>query len=491
MSLFFKSAHELQKMLQEREISVEEVILQQFERIEAVEDQVRAFVTLTKEQALSQAKELDQSLTMGENLTSLTGIPIALKDNLLTRGIKTTCSAKILEEFIPPYTATVVERLQQAGGIFVGKTNMDEFAMGSSTENSAFFPSKNPWDLTRVPGGSSGGSAVAVASGEAVLALGSDTGGSIRQPAAFCGIVGLKPTYGVISRYGLVAFASSLDQIGPLTRDVTDCALMMNHLVGHDGKDSTSTAYRSVDFLKDLVTDVQGLKIGIPVEYFGLGIDSEIKQRITECIQLLVELGAVAEQVSLIHTDAALSAYYILASAEASSNLARYDGVRYGQRAQRADDLHEMYSATRSAGFGSEVKRRIMLGTYALSSGYYDAYYLKAQKVRTLVKTDFEQVFDQYDVLISPTTPTTAFQLGENIDNPLAMYMSDICTVPINMAGIPAISLPVGFDSLGLPIGLQIIGKHFAESTLFKVAYTLEQALGVKERTYDQLITLA
>lgn len=487
MSLFLKAAHELQTMLRKREISAEELINQQLARIDAVEDQVKAFLTLSTDQALQKAREIDQRLTKNADFEDLIAIPIALKDNLLTAGIRTTCSAKILEDFVPPYTATAVRALEAAGGIFVGKTNMDEFAMGSSTENSAFFPTHNPWDLTRVPGGSSGGSAAAVASGEAVLALGSDTGGSIRQPAAFCGIVGLKPTYGLISRYGLVAYASSLDQIGPLTRDVTDCALMMNHLVGHDLKDSTSLPHQVEDFTKDLITDVKGLKIGIPTEYFTTGIDAEISQQIRKCIQLLVNFGAVADQVSLAHTEAALSAYYILASGEASSNLARYDGVRYGQRAHTVDDLQEMYRTTRSEGFGPEVKRRIMLGTYALSSGYYDAYYLKAQKVRTLVKTDFDQAFEQYDILISPTTPTTAFKLGENIDDPLAMYMSDICTVPINMAGIPAISIPIGFDSSGLPIGLQIMAKHFNEPTLFRVAYTLEQALRVKKRDDHQL----
>ncbi|AZR72066.1 aspartyl/glutamyl-tRNA amidotransferase subunit A [Anoxybacter fermentans] len=482
MALYFKTAHELRDMIWNREISVEELINAQFERIEEVEDKVKSYVTLNKEGALKKARELDEVIGRGEELGDLTGIPIAIKDNICTKGIRTTCSSRILENFIPPYNATVVEKLEKANTVMIGKTNLDEFAMGSSTENSAFFPTHNPWDLERVPGGSSGGSAAAVASGEAVISLGSDTGGSIRQPAAFCGIVGMKPTYGFVSRYGLVAFASSLDQIGPFTRDVTDCALVMNYLAGHDDRDSTSALKEPEDFTKALVADVKGLNIGVPKEYFGEGIDTEIINKINECIKLLVKLGADAEEVSMPHTEAALPAYYIIAPAEASSNLARYDGVRYGYRAENTRGLLDMYNTTRSEGFGPEVKRRIMLGTYALSSGYYDAYYLKAQKVRTLIKDDFDRAFSKYDVLISPTTPTTAFKLGENVDNPLAMYMSDICTVPINLAGVPAISIPVGFDSNGLPIGLQIIGKHFAEATILRVAYTLEQELRVKDK---------
>ncbi|MCK4261262.1 MAG: Asp-tRNA(Asn)/Glu-tRNA(Gln) amidotransferase subunit GatA [Halanaerobiales bacterium] len=481
MALYFKTAHNLLDLIQSREISVEEIIKAQFERIIAVEGQIKSYIYINKEEAFERARELDKRIKRGdENLGGLAGIPIAIKDNVCTKGIRTTCASKMLENFVPPYDATVVGRLAQADSIMIGKTNLDEFAMGSSTENSAFFPTTNPWDIERVPGGSSGGSAAAVAAGEAVISLGSDTGGSIRQPAAFCGVVGLKPTYGRVSRYGLIAFASSLDQIGPVTRDVTDCALVMNHLVGHDAKDSTSAPYKKEDFKEALVADVKGLKIGVPIDYFGQGIDTEIIAKIKDSINKLVKLGAETAEISMPHTNTALSAYYIIAPAEASSNLARFDGVRYGYRAENARDLIDMYSTTRSEGFGDEVKRRIMLGTYALSSGYYDAYYLKAQKVRTLIKGDFDRAFEKFDVLITPTTPTTAFKKGINKD-PLAMYKSDICTVPINLAGIPAISIPVGFDSNGLPIGVQIIGRNFDESTLLRVAYTLEQELGIKD----------
>lgn len=482
MELYYKTAHELNDLLLSKEISAEELIKTHFLRIEAIDDQLKSFITLNKKQALIKAREADKKIARGEkDADDLVGIPIAYKDNISTKNLLTTCGSKMLENFVPPYDATVVERLEKAGVILVGKTNLDEFAMGSSTENSAFFTTKNPWDLTRVPGGSSGGSAAAVAMGEAVLGLGSETGGSIRQPAAFSGVVGLKPTYGLVSRYGLVAFASSLDQIGPLARDVKDCALLTNYLAGHDPADSTSAQVESVDFKKALVTDVKDLRIGIPSEYFTQGVDTEISERIKECVQILLSLGANADEVSLPHTVAALPTYYIIAPAEASSNLARFDGVRYGYRAETSN-LTDMYTLTRSQGFGAEVKRRIMLGTYALSSGYYDAYYLKAQKVRTLIKNDFDQVFKKFDVLITPTTPTTAFKLGENINNPLAMYMSDVLTVTANLAGIPAISIPVGFDSNGLPIGLQIMSKHFNEATLFRVAYTLESKLKIKNQ---------
>lgn len=483
MALYMKTAHELRDLLRAREISVEDVVKAQYTRIGEIDEKVKAFVTLEEEAALAKARELDHTFGQGEELPSdLTGIPVAYKDNLCTKGVRTTCSSKMLETYIPPYDATVVERLEKAGTVMLGKTNMDEFAMGSSTENSAFFTTRNPWDLTRVPGGSSGGSAAAVAAGEAVFSLGSDTGGSIRQPAAFCGVVGLKPTYGYVSRYGLVAFASSLDQVGPFTRDVTDCAMVMNHLAGHDCKDSTSAPEEPDDLTRALKTEVKGLKIGIPVEYFSQGVDPEIVAAVQACIQQLVRLGAEAEEISMSYTDAALPAYYIIAPAEASSNLARLDGVRYGYRTADEEGLYEMYSRTRSEGFGAEVKRRIMLGTYALSSGYYDAYYLKAQKVRTLIKADFDRAFASYDVLITPTTPTTAFAMGENAANPLAMYMSDVLTVPINMAGVPAISLPIGWDAKGLPIGVQLIGKYFSEATLLRVAYTLEQDLNIVGR---------
>jgi aspartyl-tRNA(Asn)/glutamyl-tRNA(Gln) amidotransferase subunit A len=480
MALYMKTAHELRDLFRAREISVEDVVKAQFARIADMDDAVKAYVTLNPTAALTKARELDGIFAQGSGVPSdLAGIPVAYKDNLCTKGVRTTCSSRMLENYTPAYDATVVERLEKAGTVMLGKTNLDEFAMGSSTENSAFFTTRNPWDLTRVPGGSSGGSAAAVAAGEAVFALGSDTGGSIRQPAAFCGVVGLKPTYRSVSRYGLVAFASSLDQVGPLTRDVTDCALVMNQLAGHDCKYATSSPEEPSDLTQALQADVKGLRIGIPVEYFSQGVDPEIVAKVQECIQRLVRLGAEAEEISMPYTDAALPTYYIIAPAEASSNLARFDGVRYGYRTPEGQGLFEMYSRTRSEGFGAEVKRRIMLGTYALRSGYYDAYYLKAQKVRALIKADFERAFESYDVLITPTTPTTAFAMGENLANPLAMYMSDVLTVPMNLAGVPAISVPVGWDAQGLPIGLQIIGAHFSEATLLRVAYTLEQELQI------------
>ncbi len=482
MELFRKSGRELSAMMLKREISVEDLLRAHLCRIEQIENKVKAFITITEERALKLARELDRQLASGamdDRLSDLWGIPIGLKDNLLTRGIRTTSGSKMLAEYFPPYDATVVERLTRGGTILMGKTNLDEFAMGSSTENSAFYPTRNPWDLTRVPGGSSGGSAAAVAAGEVVLALGSDTGGSIRQPAAFCGIVGLKPTYGSVSRYGLIAFASSMDQIGPLTRDVTDSALVLNQLIGYDPRDSTSVRRGTEDFTQALITDVKDIKLGVPQEYFEQNIHPEISQLTYKAIRILEKLGAQVEEVSLPHTEMALPTYYILAPAEASSNLSRFDGIRFGKRAHEVTDLNDLYSLTRSEGFGSEVKRRIMLGTYTLSVGYYDQYYRKAQKVRTLIIEDFARVFANFDVLISPTTPTTAFKLQENLQNPLAMYKSDILTVPANLAGIPAISIPIGFDSTGLPIGLQILGKHFAEATLLRVAYTLEQELGL------------
>lgn len=409
--------------------------------------------------------------------TPLTGIPIAVKDNICTAGIRTTCASRILENFIPPYESTVTQRLKKAGYILTGKTNMDEFAMGSSTENSAFGVTKNPWDISRIPGGSSGGSAAAVAADECIAALGSDTGGSIRQPAALCGVVGLKPTYGMVSRFGLVAFASSLDQIGPITKTVYDAALIMNFIAGHDPKDSTSAPYPPKDFTRDLGRDIKGLKIGIPEEYFIEGTDKEVKDAVLSAVKILEDMGAVAIRISLPHTGYAVATYYILATSEASSNLARYDGVKYGLRI-RGEDLIDMYMKTRSEGFGEEVKRRIMLGTYALSSGYYEAYYRKAQQVRTLIKKDFEDAFKSVDVIITPTSPTPAFKIGERISDPLKMYLSDIFTISVNLAGIPAISIPCGFSSENLPIGLQIMGKHFDEETILQVAYAYEQATG-------------
>ncbi|MEW6423469.1 MAG: Asp-tRNA(Asn)/Glu-tRNA(Gln) amidotransferase subunit GatA [Bacillota bacterium] len=474
MELYYLTAHELHDLLVGREISAEELCKAYFKRIEAVEDKLKAYVTVTKESALARAKEIDRQIAAGDRSAPLAGIPVAVKDNLCTEGVRTTCSSKILYNFIPPYNATVINKLNAAGAIILGKTNMDEFAMGSSTENSGFFPTHNPWDLERVPGGSSGGSAVAVAAGEAAAALGSDTGGSIRQPAAFCGIVGLKPTYGAVSRFGLVAFASSLDQIGPLTRDVTDCALVMNAIAGHDPLDTTSAPGPVPDYTAYLQNDGRGLKIGVPKEYMGEGISPAVKQVIEQALGTLAGLGAEIEETSLPHSEYALPAYYLIAPAEASSNLARYDGVRYGYRAGGAADVVDMFMKTRSLGFGPEVKRRIMLGTYALSAGYYDAYYLKALKVRTLIKQDFDRAFARYDVLLSPTTPSPAFKQGEKVADPLQMYMSDICTLSVNLAGLPGISIPAGFAD-GLPVGMQLIGKPFDEGTLLRVAYTFEQ----------------
>ncbi|RKO66983.1 Asp-tRNA(Asn)/Glu-tRNA(Gln) amidotransferase subunit GatA [Desulfofundulus salinus] len=474
MELYYLTAHELHDLLVKKEISAEEICRAVFDRIDAVEDKIKAYVTLTRDRAFARAREIDRKIAAGEEIPPLAGIPVAIKDNMCTRGVRTTCSSKILYNFVPPYNATVVEKLEAAGTVMVGKTNMDEFAMGSSTENSGFFVTANPWDLERVPGGSSGGSAAAVAAGEAITALGSDTGGSIRQPAALCGVVGLKPTYGAVSRYGLVAFASSLDQIGPFTRDVTDCALMLNAICGHDPMDSTSAPQDIPDFTSCLRDDVKGLKIGVPREYMGEGIDPAVKEIIGQAIKLLASLGAEVEETTLPHSRYALPTYYLIAPAEASSNLARYDGVRYGYRAEDARDVVDMFMKTRSQGFGPEVKRRIMLGTYALSAGYYDAYYLKALKVRTLIKQDFDRAFEKFDVLLAPTAPSPAFKRGEKTDDPLQMYMSDICTLAVNLAGIPGISIPAGFVD-GLPVGLQLIGRPFGEGTLLRVAYTFEQ----------------
>ncbi|MDD4050175.1 MAG: Asp-tRNA(Asn)/Glu-tRNA(Gln) amidotransferase subunit GatA, partial [Candidatus ainarchaeum sp.] len=441
-----------------------------YSRIDTVEGKISAFNCLTKEAALKKAKELDDTGLKGE----LSGMPIALKDNICTEGVKTTCSSKILENFVPPYNATVVELLQSEGMIPVGKTNLDEFAMGSSTENSAFKTTKNPWDTKRIPGGSSGGSAAAVAADEAPLALGSDTGGSIRQPASFCGVVGLKPTYGRVSRYGLIAFASSLDQIGPLTKDVTDAALLMNVIAKYDRRDSTSADVKTPDYKKSLIKDVKGLKIAIPKELMGEGIEENTKKAVLEALKAFEKMGATFKEVSLPSLKFALATYYIIAPAEASSNLSRYDGVHYGHRSEKQNDLMDMYLNTRKEGFGPEVKRRIIIGTYALSSGYYDAYYLKAQKVRTLIKQDFDDTFRDFDVILSPTTPSSAFKVGEKVSDPLSMYLSDIATIPINLAGIPAISIPCGFDN-DLPVGLQIMGKAFDEETLFRAAFSYEQ----------------
>lgn len=469
------TAHELSELLQRGEVTSVEIVTEVLARLEEVEDRVRAYVTLTREQALAEARAIDERRQRGEPLGPLAGIPIAHKDVLCTKGVRTTCSSRILENFVPPYDATVVARGKEAGLILIGKTNMDEFAMGSSTENSAFFPTHNPWDLDRVPGGSSGGAAAAVAAQETILATGSDTGGSIRQPAAFCGIAGLKPTYGRVSRYGLIAFASSLDQVGPLTKDVTDTALLMNVIAGHDPLDSTSANLPRPDFTQCLTGEVKGLKIGLIREFMGEGIEREVVEAIEGALEVFEDLGAICEEVSLPHAEYGLATYYIIAPAEASSNLARYDGVQYGHRTKGPADIIAMYRRSREEGFGREVKHRIMLGTYALSAGYYDAYYLKALKVRTLIRRDFERAFEAFEVLICPTSPTVAFKLGERVDDPLQMKMADICTIPISLAGVPAISLPCGF-SQGLPVGMQIIGRPFDEETVLRAAYAYEQA---------------
>jgi len=473
MDLSALSAAELHTLLADKEVSATELTRAFLENIKARDQRIGAYLTVTEEEALRQAAVVDRRLAAGEKAGPLTGIPMALKDNLCTEGIRTTCASKMLADFIPSYDATVVARLREAGTILLGKLNMDEFAMGSSTENSAFAQTRNPWNLQHVPGGSSGGAAAAVAADEAVFALGSDTGGSIRQPAGFCGVVGLKPTYGVVSRYGLVAYASSLDQIGPLTKTVQDSALVMNVIAGHDALDSTSIPLEKPDYTDFLVDDIKDLKIGVPREYMVEGIDPEVLRVMHEAIRTLENLGAKVDECSLPHTEYAMPAYYLVATAEASSNLARYDGVRYGYRAANAEDIVGMFKKTRAEGFGAEVKRRIMLGTYALSSGYYDAYYLKALRVRTLIKRDFDAAFATYDVLLSPIAPTPAFKFGEKAD-PLSMYLSDICTIPVNLAGIPAISVPAGFAH-GLPVGIQLMGKPLAEGTLYRVAYTFEQ----------------
>jgi aspartyl-tRNA(Asn)/glutamyl-tRNA(Gln) amidotransferase subunit A len=465
--------HEARRLLQENKLSSVELTEAYLERIRRVEPKVRAFVAVTGDLALAQARRADALIAAGRG-KSLTGIPIGIKDVICTRGMRTTCSSRMLENFVPPYDATVMEKLNAEGAVMVGKANMDEFAMGSSTENSAFFATHNPWDLERVPGGSSGGSAVAIAAGECAGALGSDTGGSIRQPAGFCSVVGLKPTYGRVSRYGLVAFASSLDQIGPLTQDVTDGALMMNVISGHDRRDSTSVPEPVPDYTQSLKTELKGMRLGIPREYYIEGMQLGVAAVMKTALKKLEELGAEMEEVSLPHTPYALAVYYIIAPSEASANLARYDGVKYGY-SYKGDTMWESLEKTRENGFGAEVKRRIMLGTYALSAGYYDAWYVKAQKVRTLIRREFDAVFEKCDALITPTSPTVPFKIGEKTDDPLAMYLSDVCTLPVNIAGVPGISIPAGFVD-GLPVGMQIIGRNFSEETLFRVAYAYEQA---------------
>jgi aspartyl-tRNA(Asn)/glutamyl-tRNA(Gln) amidotransferase subunit A len=468
--------HEAHQLLKTKQLSSEELTKACLERINQIESKVRALVTITDKQAIKQARKADELIASGNDVNPLIGIPALIKDNMCTKGIRTTCASKMLENFVPPYNATVVEKLNECGAVILGKANMDEFAMGSSTENSALFTTHNPWDLNRVPGGSSGGSAAAVAAGETIYALGSDTGGSIRQPAGFCSVTGLKPTYGRVSRYGLVAFASSLDQIGPLTQDVVDCALVLNGIASFDSKDSTSAPYPPPDYSKSLISDIEGLRIGVPKEYFVEGMQTDVEAAIRTALNEFEELGAKVDwEVSLPHTPYALAVYYIIAPSEASANLARYDGVKYGFSYQDTSSMWEAMEKTRQYGFGAEVKRRIMLGTYALSAGYYDAYYLKAQKVRTLIRQEFDQAFEKYDALITPTSPTIPFKIGEKVDNPLQMYLSDVCTLPINIAGLPAISIPAGFAH-GLPIGMQIIAKPFAEETILRIAHAYQQA---------------
>lgn len=473
MSLFDKTADELQKLIEAGELSLADVTQEAFNRIHELDSEVAAFLQLNEEQATARAKELEQ--TPASERGPLFGMPIGVKDNIVTEGIETTASSRILEGFLPIYDATVVRKLKDAGMIITGKLNMDEFAMGSSNENSYYKKTKNPWNLQAVPGGSSGGSAAAVAAGEVPFALGSDTGGSIRQPAAFCGVVGMKPTYGRVSRFGLIAFASSLDQIGPVTRTVEDNAKLLQVISGHDDMDSTSADVPVPDFSAALTGDIKGLRIGVPKEYLGEGVSEGARQAVLDALRVLEDQGATWEEISMPHSKYALSTYYLLSSSEASSNLARFDGIRYGYRTDQAGSLLDFYMNTRAEGFGDEVKRRIMLGTYALSSGYYDAYYKKAQKTRTLIKQDFDQAFEKFDVIIGPTTPTPSFNIGEKIDDPLTMYVNDILTIPVNLAGIPAISIPCGFDN-GLPLGLQIIGRPFDEETIYRTAHVFEQA---------------
>jgi len=474
LELYSLGIHDLQRMLEKKEISAAEVVSSVYGRIDAVEEKIKAYVTLTRDEACEMAAAADRGRESG-GAEALMGIPIAIKDNMCTKGIKTTCSSKILKNFVPPYESTVTARLLERGYVLTGKTNLDEFAMGSSTENSGFHTTRNPWDTGRIPGGSSGGSAAAVAADECAAALGSDTGGSIRQPASLCGVVGMKPTYGRVSRYGLVAFASSLDQIGPITKNVRDCAMLMNVISGRDRRDSTSAPVDVPDFTAVIGKDIRGLKIGIPKEYFIEGLDTDVEAAVKEAVRKLESLGAVPVEVSLPHTGYAVATYYVLATSEASSNLARYDGVKYGFRAE-GKDLIDMYMKSRAQGFGPEVKRRIMLGTYALSSGYYDAYYKKAQQVRTLIKNDFENAFKEVDVIVTPTSPTAAFRLGEKTEDPLQMYLADIFTISVNLAGVPGISVPCGFTPGNLPIGLQLIGRHFDEETLLKASHAYEQS---------------
>ena len=481
------TVHELQEKLKNKELTITEITKAYVDRINEKEKDVQAFVTTLTDEAMEQAKSIEQKVNSGEISGEFAGIPIGIKDNMCTKGVKTTCSSKMLENFVAPYNATVIEKLNAENMIDLGKLNMDEFAMGGSTEHSYFHNTYNPWNLNKVPGGSSGGSAAAVAANLVPWALGSDTGGSIRQPSSFCGVVGLKPTYGLISRYGLVAFASSLDQIGPITKDVYDNAMLLNLITGHDERDTTSANVEKKDYTKALKNDVKGLKIGVPKEFYGEGLEPDVKAKLDEALNKYKELGAEVEEFSLDVAQYSLAAYYIIACAEASSNLGRFDGVRYTYRSKDFNGLWDVYKKSRSEAFGDEVKRRIILGTYVLSSGYYDAYYKKAQKVRTLVMNEFNKAFEKYDVIITPTSPTVAFDIGGKVDNPLAMYLADICTVSVNIAGLPGISVPCGVDSNGMPVGMQIIGNKFQEETILNAAYTYEQATKFREQHKPQL----
>lgn len=477
MELFERTASELSSMLRNKECSSVEITESVYNRIEKVEDKVNSYITLCRDTAIEKAKEVDNAIAEGKELSALAGIPIAVKDNISTKGIRTTCASKMLENYVPPFNATVVDKINVADMVITGKVNMDEFAMGSSTENSYFKKTRNPHDTDRVPGGSSGGSAAAVAAGEAIVSLGSDTGGSIRQPSSYCGVIGLKPTYSSVSRYGLVAFASSLDQIGPIARSVEDTAMLYSAICGFDKMDATSKTREYPDFKAGLSADVKGLKIGIPSEYYGEGIDDSVKIAVMNAVKEFEKNGAIVKNISLPSTEYAIKAYYIISSAEASSNLARFDGVKYGFRAKDYTTLVDMYEKTRSEGFGDEVKRRIMLGTFVLSSGYYDAYYKKAKLLQQKIKQEFNDTFNDVDVIITPTAPAKAFKIGENSDNPLKMYAADVCTVPVNIAGLPGLNIPCGSDN-GMPIGLQIIGKEFSEQTLFNTAYAYEKTMG-------------
>jgi aspartyl-tRNA(Asn)/glutamyl-tRNA(Gln) amidotransferase subunit A len=482
LEINYLTAHQLKDRLKKKEISSAEITESVYSRIEAVEEKLNSYIRLEKKSALKKAAEVDKYIGSGGEISDFTGMPLAVKDNICTKGVTTTCASKILENYIPVYNATVIEKLEGQDYVLVGKANMDEFAMGSSNENSHFGTVKNPWDTGRVPGGSSGGPAACVAAGEAICSIGSDTGGSIRQPASLCGVVGFKPTYGMVSRYGLVAFASSLDQIGPLTRDVEDCAALLNVICGYDKNDSTSISGEVPDYKKYLEQDIKNLKVGVPRELMVEGIDREVKEAVEAALKMIEEMGGSVEETSLPSLEHALSVYYIIAPSEASSNLSRFDGVRYGYRNMEQKTLRKMYRRSRAEGFGNEVKRRIMIGTYCLSAGYYDAYYEKAQRVRTLIINDFKKAFNKYDVLISPTSPTTAFKIGERTEDPLTMYLSDICTIPVNLAGLPAVSIPAGLSGDGLPIGVQIIGNILREDNVLRAARRLEEAIGFTGR---------